>query len=124
MAPDSTPALTTTATEGPTPAQKSAAMFRPPVNRAMRVLDRSFFRRTVPLAAARVSENNQIAKTQKLLDKSGDLLTVPRIMSVRLAPDPAAVANDVVHKRREDKPRLELGMPSVHHFRVLVGVEA
>ena len=29
-------------------------MFAPPVNRAMKVLDRAFFKRTVPTSAARI----------------------------------------------------------------------
>ena len=60
-------------------------MFQPPVNRAMRVLDRSFFRRTIPLAAARVYENSQIAQFRKSL--AHDILNVERITSVKPDPD-------------------------------------
>ena len=59
-------------------------MFRPPVDRAMRVLDRSFFRKTVPLAAVRIFENSQISGLRKSLAR--DMLDVERISSVK--PDP------------------------------------
>lgn len=59
------------------------AMFRPPVNRAMRVLDRSFFRKTVPLSAATVFENTNISRIRTELMKSRDLLAVPRQTPVR-----------------------------------------
>ncbi|GAQ04631.1 hypothetical protein ALT_1952 [Aspergillus lentulus] len=58
-------------------------MFRPPVNRAMRVLDRSFFRKTVPLSAAAVFQNSDISKVRAELHKSRDLLAVPRLNCIR-----------------------------------------
>lgn len=61
-------------------------MFRPPVNRAMRVLDRSFFQKRVPLAAARVLDNRKIANCRKDLEKSKDLLRLERMPTIR--PDP------------------------------------
>ncbi|KAI9838647.1 MAG: hypothetical protein M1819_004961 [Sarea resinae] len=54
-------------------------MFRPPVNRAMRVLDRSFFKKRVPLSAARIPDNKKISKIRTELDRSQDLLRQPRI---------------------------------------------
>lgn len=51
----------------------------------MRVLDRNFFQKSVPLAAARVLENNQISQCRSRL--SQDLLQVDRIAAVR--PDPS-----------------------------------
>ncbi|MCJ1474323.1 tRNA(m(1)G37)methyltransferase [Lambiella insularis] len=60
-------------------------MFRPPVNRAMRVLDRSFFKKAVPLAAARVFEKDQISRCRTYLGQ--DVLQVDRISSVRSDPD-------------------------------------
>jgi tRNA (guanine37-N1)-methyltransferase len=62
-------------------------MFRPPINRSMRVLDRSFFKKTVPLSAATVFENKLIASVRNELARSRDLLHVPRIMAVRTAQD-------------------------------------
>ncbi|KAI1978884.1 tRNA(m(1)G37)methyltransferase [Ophidiomyces ophidiicola] len=58
-------------------------MFRPPINRAMRVLDRSFFKKTVPLSAATVLENKNISGIKNLLVKSNDVLTLPRILPIR-----------------------------------------
>ncbi|GME54715.1 tRNA methyltransferase trm5 [Neofusicoccum parvum] len=63
-----------------------AAMFRPPVNRAMRVLDRSLFQKTFPIAAARVASNKDISLVRKALEKSKDVLAAPRLQSVQ--PDP------------------------------------
>jgi tRNA (guanine37-N1)-methyltransferase len=60
----------------------TATMFRPPVNRAMRTLDRSFFRKTIPLSAARVFKPSDISKVQKELVKT-DLLVLPRISTVQ-----------------------------------------
>lgn len=62
-------------------------MFRPPVNRAMRVLDRAFFKKTVPLSAARVLDNKNISKCRTELTNSHDLLTVERLSTVRSDPD-------------------------------------
>ncbi|KAI5290224.1 tRNA(m(1)G37)methyltransferase [Ascosphaera acerosa] len=61
-------------------------MFRPPVNRLMRTLDRSFFRKTVPMAAATVFDKRQIAPVKKALMKTDELCTAPRIIPVRPAP--------------------------------------
>lgn len=58
-------------------------MFRPPVNRAMRTLDRSFFRRNVPLSVAQVFKQSDISNVRKDLVKSHDLLVLPRISSIR-----------------------------------------
>ena len=56
-------------------------MFRPPINRAMRVLDRSYFQKKVPLAAAKVLQKKQIAKCRaELMD---DLLKLERVSIVR-----------------------------------------
>lgn len=58
-------------------------MFRPPINRAMRVLDRSFFRKTVPLSAAAVFNNSDIARVRGVLHRSQDALALPRINGIR-----------------------------------------
>lgn len=58
-------------------------MIRPPVNRAMRTLDRSFFRRSVPLSAARIFKLSDITNVRKELAKSQDLLVLPRISGIR-----------------------------------------
>lgn len=59
------------------------AMFRPPVNRTMRVLDRSFFRKTVPLAAAAIYKASDIASVRRDLLKSRDILALPRLTAIR-----------------------------------------
>lgn len=61
-------------------------MFRPPVNRAMRVLDRSFFQKKIPVSAARVVDNKTISKCRSELFRSKDALLLERYQIVR--PDP------------------------------------
>lgn len=61
-------------------------MFRPPVNRAMRVLDRSFFKKKVPLSAARVLDIKKMSKLRLDLQKSKDILFVDRLSNIQ--PDP------------------------------------
>ncbi|KAI4155903.1 MAG: hypothetical protein LQ340_000653 [Diploschistes diacapsis] len=63
-------------------------MFRPPTNRAMQVLDRSFFKKSVPLAAARVFEDNQIGPLRSHLRR--ELLEVERISAIRPVPSDQA----------------------------------
>jgi tRNA (guanine37-N1)-methyltransferase len=61
-------------------------MLRPPVNHAMRTLDRAFFRKTVPISAARIFSNQHIALCRKELEKSEELLRYERVNLVQ--PDP------------------------------------
>jgi len=61
---------------------------RPPVNRAMRTLDRSFFHKTVHLSAARVFRNQDIASCRSALSRAGDILKEDRISPVFPDPDP------------------------------------
>ncbi|KAL2860788.1 uncharacterized protein BJX67DRAFT_375800 [Aspergillus lucknowensis] len=58
-------------------------MFRPPVNRAMRVLDRSFFRKTIPLSAATVFKPSDISSVRSQLMKSQDTLALPRLDAIK-----------------------------------------
>ncbi|KAF2187808.1 hypothetical protein K469DRAFT_737928 [Zopfia rhizophila CBS 207.26] len=62
-------------------------MFAPPVNRAMKVLDRSFFQKTIPTSAARVFNPKDISRCRAELEKGKDYLGMHRIMSIR--PDPS-----------------------------------
>ncbi|KAF2739276.1 guanine methyltransferase Trm5 [Polyplosphaeria fusca] len=64
-------------------------MFAPPVNRAMKVLDRSFFQKTVPISAARIFSPRDISRCRKELESSKDLpsLNLSRAMLVRPDPD-------------------------------------
>ena len=64
-------------------------MFRPPINRLMKVLDRSFFQKSVPISAARVKEKTQIARFLKELNN--DLLRLRRISTVILIEDAKAL---------------------------------
>ena len=61
-------------------------MFRPPVNRAMRSLDRAFFQKRIPICAARVMDNKMISRYRLELQRSQDMLKLDRIATVR--PDP------------------------------------
>ncbi|KAL8951134.1 MAG: hypothetical protein Q9222_002878 [Ikaeria aurantiellina] len=61
-------------------------MFRPPINRAMRTLDRSFFRKDINIAAACVLDTRKISVFQRELSK--DILKVERIPPIRPAPFP------------------------------------
>lgn len=62
-------------------AAPSADMLHPPINRAMKILDRSFFRKDITLAAACILDVKKIARYQK--DLSDDVLNIPRLPSVR-----------------------------------------
>lgn len=61
-------------------------MFRPPINRAMKVLDRSFFKKKVSVSAARVLDVKSISKCRLELQRHKDVLSVPRISIIH--PDP------------------------------------
>lgn len=63
-------------------------MFAPPVNRAMKVLDRSFFQRTVPTSAARIFNPKDISRCRKELTAGRDTLPTNRIDPIRADPDP------------------------------------
>lgn len=64
-----------------------ANMFAPPVNRAMKVLDRSFFQKTVPSSAARIFNAKDISRCRKELAVSRDALTNSRFSPIRADPD-------------------------------------
>ena len=63
-------------------------MFRPPVERGMQSLNRAFFQKTVPLAAAMVFENKQIAGCRKQLGR--DVLEMDRIAAVQSSSVPGS----------------------------------
>jgi hypothetical protein len=63
---------------------------RPPVNRAMRTLDRSFFKRVVPMSAARFLNNKDIAACRSHLMKSKDALDLKRASALRHVPGPGS----------------------------------
>ncbi|KAK6431249.1 tRNA(m(1)G37)methyltransferase, partial [Oleoguttula sp. CCFEE 5521] len=63
-------------------------MFRAPVNRSTRTLDRNFFRKVIPLQAARIFENKNISNVRSELERSKDALHQDRLGSVFPDPDP------------------------------------
>ena len=68
--------------------EEKVDMFRAPVNRSMRALDRSFFQKVVPLKAARIFDNKNISKVRQELERSKDALHQERLGSVFPDPDP------------------------------------
>lgn len=62
-------------------------MFAPPVNHAMKVLDRSFFQKTINTSAARIFRNQDISRIRTDLLRSQDSLK-NRVQTV--CPDPDA----------------------------------
>ncbi|OJD21854.1 tRNA (guanine(37)-N1)-methyltransferase [Blastomyces percursus] len=72
-------------TPSATPTASESDMFRAPVNRMMRTLDRSFFQKTVPLSAATIFDKQSIGSIKNELLQSKDLLLANRIIPVRAA---------------------------------------
>ncbi len=93
-------------------------MLAPPVNRAMKVLDRSFFRKIIPTSAARVFNIQDIARCRTELNKSAEELHA-RIPPVVADPDEARSAKggkcvllrpDVMHDGTSHAPPLTCSM--------------
>lgn len=64
----------------------SLVMFRPPVNRAMRLLDRSFFVKDVSLSAASILDVRNTSKIRLELEKSRDMLRARAIVPIQPVP--------------------------------------
>ncbi|KAF2432970.1 hypothetical protein EJ08DRAFT_677206 [Tothia fuscella] len=64
-----------------------AEMLRPPIAHAMRTLDRSFFKKSIPCSAARILDNKQIFPCRSELLKSKDLFELERMSPVIADPD-------------------------------------
>ena len=62
-------------------------MLRPPLNRGLKVLDRSLFKSTIPIASATVFELKNISRIKNELMKSKDIMHEPGIMAVRSLQD-------------------------------------
>ena len=77
-------------------------MFRPPINRAMRALDRSFFKKSIPISAARIFDNKQISKYRSELGH--DLLKLDRMQSVQSVRDAEGQEAKALLLRPEVKP--------------------
>jgi tRNA (guanine37-N1)-methyltransferase len=87
-----------------------AATFRPPINRAMKSLDRSFFNLSLPISAARVLQNQYISNCRSQLTRSKDLLEAERLDPIDRDPDPSLakagrkcllLRSDLKHNGRE-----------------------
>lgn len=102
---------------GPNPfVSNDPAMFRPPVNRAMRALDRSFFNRTVLLSAAAIYKASDIATVRRELLKSKDILSLPRLSSIREIREPDYSVKKGLLLREDVKHDGELhGCPWILH---------
>lgn len=59
-------------------------MFRPPVNHLMKVLDRSFFQKQIPLSAVLVNDNKRISSL--LIELKQDILQQERLPPIRPGP--------------------------------------
>ena len=63
-------------------------MFRAPINRSMKTLDRSLFKKTVQLKAARIFDNKNISRVRGELERNKVALFQDRLGSVYPDPDP------------------------------------
>lgn len=63
-------------------------MFRAPINRSMKTLDRSFFRKVIPVKAARIFDNKTISRVRGELERGKIALNQERLGSVYPDPDP------------------------------------
>ncbi|KAI9798946.1 MAG: tRNA(m(1)G37)methyltransferase [Piccolia ochrophora] len=70
-------------------------MFRPPVNHAMRTLDRTFFRKVIPISAARITDNKNIGEIRQQLSKTNELLRLLRVTEVQRDPEVSLAERDV-----------------------------
>ncbi|KAI9888644.1 MAG: tRNA(m(1)G37)methyltransferase [Vezdaea aestivalis] len=71
---------------------KPSGTIPPPINRSMRSLDRSFFRKEISLSALRLVDNTFLHKYRKLLQNSGDILAFDGVQSICPDPDPILAA--------------------------------
>lgn len=67
-------------------------IFKPPIVRSASRLNKALFEKTFNLAAAAVKEPKKIGPYQKALERSKDLLRLPRLASICPDPDPALAA--------------------------------
>ena len=79
-------------------------MFRPPVNRAMRILDRSYFHRDVQLSAARVHNIKNLARLRQAFHRSHDILSLRCVAPIKTDPDDSS-----------QKQKCILLNPEIHH---------
>ena len=77
-------------------------MFRPPVNRAMRVLDRSFFKKSIETSVARITDPRQIAKCRK--DLNHEILKLDRMPAIKSVQDSQGAEAKALLLKPEIKP--------------------
>ncbi|CAL3967069.1 unnamed protein product [Diplocarpon coronariae] len=69
---------------------EAMCLFRPPIVRsAGAALDRALFSKTIPMAAARVSNIKNLSRYRQKFEKSRELMQLERVMNVQRDPDPA-----------------------------------
>jgi len=78
-------------------------MFRPRVNRAMRVLDRNFFKTETAISAARVFDIKQLSRIRGAMLKSKDILDVRQLHPIQSIPEKCRNAAEVAVKLGEQK---------------------
>ncbi|KAI9720767.1 MAG: tRNA(m(1)G37)methyltransferase [Chrysothrix sp. TS-e1954] len=78
-------------------------MLRPPINRAMLVLDRGFFQKDIQISAARVHDVRHISRVRSECVKSRDVLPMRAIAPVRLDPTDASCQRRCLLLRPEIK---------------------
>ncbi len=64
----------------------STEMFRPPINRAMRTLDRNFFQKDIQISAARIADLKNIWRLRNEFTKCQDIIMLKHVDPVQ--PDP------------------------------------
>lgn len=57
-------------------------IFRPPVDRSMRVLNRDFFQKTLPISAATVFDDRMLSSVQTRMQRDGHLLGIAAIKPI------------------------------------------
>ena len=95
------------------------ANLRPPINRAMRSLDRSLFNLSLPISAARVLQKQFISNCRSQLLKSKDLTELERLGPIAQDPDPvlAATGRKCLLLRSDLKPNgIQLCMRNLRLF--------
>lgn len=92
-------------------------MFLPPIQRGMRVLDRSFFRKNVQITAAIVNDPKMVAAVKRVCER--DLLRNLRIIPVKteLSPDGQL---QVLRLSKEDMAQNRNDEEAVEQFKKLI----
>lgn len=58
-------------------------IFKPPINRSMQVLDRSFFQKVVPLSALSIADTKHISNVRTQLNKSHAAISLTAVKNLR-----------------------------------------